>query len=295
MKPRVFLSHSKADSQFIERLASDLRAARIDVWYDEWEIPSGVSFRKRIFEEGISESDLFFVYLTPTSAASYWVERELDAAFVLDAEAKGGTLALFVDEEATRQKLSVDLRSLHCPVLNEKDYNRSFSHLIGRAWEAAVARRIRVAREEARAEVLTLQKTVAELQAQIVRLENASSVGVQPTLERLRATTFKVKGFEGREFTLDQLFAQLAASLAVGTTRSHVNVRLKKIMVPEIETKWDSPLYDLTGHQTSDILGALIIGRLVRVNPPVGDYDETYYLTELGALVAEQSTFGVGS
>ena len=88
MKPRVFLSHSKADRQFIERLANDLRAARIDVWYDEWEIPSGVSFRKRIFEDGITESDLFFVYLTAASAASHWSEREIDAAFVLDAEAR---------------------------------------------------------------------------------------------------------------------------------------------------------------------------------------------------------------
>ena len=141
--------------------------------------------------------------------------------------------------------------------------------------------------------MLALQKSLAESQAQIARLENASSVGVQPTLDRLKAKAYKVKDIEGRVFTLDQLFAELAASLAVGTHFSYLNFRLKQIMLPEIETSWDSPLYDLTGHQTHDILGALIIGRLVRVNPPVGEYAEAYYLTELGAIVAEQSTFGV--
>jgi hypothetical protein len=59
MKPRVFLSHSKKDRECIERIAADLRSARIDVWYDDWEIPPGSSLRAKIFEEGIPECDLF--------------------------------------------------------------------------------------------------------------------------------------------------------------------------------------------------------------------------------------------
>ena len=71
-RPRVFLSHSKRDRAFIERLASDLRLALIDVWYDDWEIPPGDSLRRRILSEGIPESDLFFIYITDNSLSSYW-------------------------------------------------------------------------------------------------------------------------------------------------------------------------------------------------------------------------------
>src|SRR5947209_231963 len=109
MKPTVFLSHSTHDRRFIERLARDLMEARLQVWYAGWEIPVGESFRRRIFEEGIPGCDLFFVYLTPASVKSYWVEKELDAGFIRDAEARGGFMALFVDAEETRQLLSLDL------------------------------------------------------------------------------------------------------------------------------------------------------------------------------------------
>src|SRR4051794_34340131 len=99
LKPIVFLSHTKSDRSIVERLATDLRLARIDVWYDDWEIPPGESFRRQIFEEGIPKSDLFFVYLTERSIQSYWVARELDGAFIRDAEARGGFLAFFVDSD----------------------------------------------------------------------------------------------------------------------------------------------------------------------------------------------------
>ena len=103
MKPRVFLSHSKSDREYIERLAMDLRSARIDVWYDDWEIPPGSSLRAKIFEEGITECDLFFIYLTKNSRDSSWVRWELDAAFVLELEKRGGFIAIFVDSDDTRQ------------------------------------------------------------------------------------------------------------------------------------------------------------------------------------------------
>lgn len=288
MKPRVFLSHSKTDKAFVERLAGDLRVARIDVWYDECEIPSGVSFRKRIFEDGITESDLFFVYLTPSSASSYWVARELDAAFVLDAEARGGTIAMFVDEDSTRQHLPVDLRSLHCPVLNDRDYARAFSHLIGRAWEAASSRRLKRAREESRSEILSLEKSVADLRTEIARLENSPSIGVDATIQRLQAIKFRIGDETGDTFSLYELFNALAPVLAVGAWRSLLDYHITKVMVAGIDMG-PKTLHEATGYQRHDILGPLIISRLVRVSPPVGDHDDQYYLTELGALVAERS------
>ncbi len=69
-KPTVFLSHSKKDRKFIEKIAQDLRKYRIDAWYDDWEIPPGKSLRKKIFEEGIANCNAFFVYLSLNSIDS---------------------------------------------------------------------------------------------------------------------------------------------------------------------------------------------------------------------------------
>ena len=136
MKPRIFLSHSKKDRKFILRLARDLQAANLDVWYDDWAILPGESLREKIFGEGISESDVFFIYLTPYSISSRWCKEELDAAFERDIERKGGFLALFVDADETRNKLTLDLRSKRCPVLNEESYALPLMQLISKAWEA---------------------------------------------------------------------------------------------------------------------------------------------------------------
>jgi TIR domain len=142
VKPRVFLSHAKTDRELIERLAADLRAARIEVWFDEWEIPTGTSLRQRVFN-GIARCDVFFVYLTEASRGSTWVERELDAAFVKDYETDGGSVALFVDSDATRRELPLDLRSLRVPVMSNEDYARPLADLVSRVWEVHERRLLR--------------------------------------------------------------------------------------------------------------------------------------------------------
>jgi len=40
-KPRVFLSHSKADIEFVQKLYDDLRISQIDPWLDSAEIRHG--------------------------------------------------------------------------------------------------------------------------------------------------------------------------------------------------------------------------------------------------------------
>ena len=62
MKPRVFLSHSKKDREYIEQLAMDLRSARIDVWYDDWEIPPGHLFEQKFLKKE-SLNAIFFCYI----------------------------------------------------------------------------------------------------------------------------------------------------------------------------------------------------------------------------------------
>lgn len=141
MKPRVFLSHSKADRDYIEKIANDLKSAQLDVWYDEWEIPAGASLRSKIFDDGIAKCDLFFVYLTPHSVASRWVREELDAAFVREFESRAGFLALFVDSDQTRESLGVDLRARKIPVIGGSLYVQGLLQICTQAWKAASERR----------------------------------------------------------------------------------------------------------------------------------------------------------
>jgi hypothetical protein len=284
MKPRVFLSHSKADRDFIEQLANDLRTARIDAWVDEWEIPPGHSFRRKIFEEGILSCDLFFVYLTPHSASSYWVQRELDAAFVRDAEARGGFLSLFVDRDATRRSLSLERQGLHSPEMNVEVYERPLRQLIAQSWEARQRVAMQEVREQAQLEVLKLQKALAELETKIVRLESAGAADKAAVLQRLAAVHFSIQGSGG--YTLAELFPKLAPAIASGAT----NYRLAQVLL-EVFGKKEvgyGKLYEATGYNIFDFVGPLVIARLVTIVPPHGDWDELLYLTELGVALANE-------
>lgn len=140
MRPRIFLSHSKKDQEFIKKLANDLKPARVEVWYDDWEIPPGASLRAKIFEEGIQGCDLFFVYLTESAVHSTWVQQELDAAFVTELETRGGFLALYVDSDKTREGLSLDLRSRRIPVINQQNYSERLLELVALAWDSFAKR-----------------------------------------------------------------------------------------------------------------------------------------------------------
>lgn len=111
---RVFLSHTSADKHFVVRLASDLRARSIDVWYDDWEIRVGDSLLDRV-EEGIRESGFLAVVLSSRSIQSSWVRRELNAALAEELQGKGVFVLPILLEDCQiplflRDKLYADFR-----------------------------------------------------------------------------------------------------------------------------------------------------------------------------------------
>jgi hypothetical protein len=83
----LFICHSSQDKSFIRRLASDLKANRLDVWVDEQEILVGDRIREKI-EAGIETSDYLAIVLSPASVNSPWVQRELDAKLFQEIEEK---------------------------------------------------------------------------------------------------------------------------------------------------------------------------------------------------------------
>jgi light-regulated signal transduction histidine kinase (bacteriophytochrome) len=78
-KPSIFLSHNKIDKQFARRLATDLKLAGAEVWFDEAEIKLGDSLISKI-ENGIDVTDYLGIVLSPDSVNSSWVRKEVEIA-----------------------------------------------------------------------------------------------------------------------------------------------------------------------------------------------------------------------
>ncbi len=278
MRPRVFLCHSKADQNFITQLAADLRPARVEVWYDDWEIPPGASLRSKIFESGIPGCDLFFVYLTQSSVESEWVKQELDAAFIIEFERKGSFMALFVDSDETRERLSADLRSRRIPPINTENYSERLLELTALSWEAFTKKSVTETRELNRIALLELKKIIVEQKLEIANLQSKDLVNYSRILKELDETNVKVSG---KEATLKELFLYLSNTLAVGDIDGVIYREIRRFF----GLKPDDEYAAGEGSTVIDILGQLIILGLVKVQPPIprGYTDkDMFYITEVG-------------
>ena len=283
MRPRIFLSHSKRDKAIIEKIANDLKSAHVDVWYDEWEIPPGDSFRRQI-TKGIVESDLFFVYLTDTSAKSYWVQHEIDTAFIKQATSGRNVLALFVDSDRTRQQLPIDIQAIHSPVFNYEDYRRPFSQLISRAWESYSQRIVQESISKSRTKQLELENQIKTLELTIARASSVDFADIEKMLNDIEGKKYLIAN---KEVTLRRVFELLSNALATSSSLAHLQyLLLRKIGVDKYSGDIKT-LGDVSEYRISDIIGPLVILGLVHIQPPHGDIlDDYYYLTELGKKIA---------
>jgi len=86
--PRIFISHSSADSDFVDWLADGLTSFGLPIWYDKWEIMVGDSIVRKI-NEGLKTADYLAVVLSRASVMSRWVQEELNAATMSMIESEG--------------------------------------------------------------------------------------------------------------------------------------------------------------------------------------------------------------
>jgi DNA-binding transcriptional LysR family regulator len=77
--PQVFISYSRADKEFADRLRLDLLSIGLSVWKDDKDIIPGDSSSKSI-EQAINTSDYFLLVLSLSSTSSNWVDREYRSA-----------------------------------------------------------------------------------------------------------------------------------------------------------------------------------------------------------------------
>lgn len=76
---KLFISYNHDDKEFARRLAVDLQRLGIDIWLDELQCEIGCSLFEAV-QRGISASEYVGVVLTPSSVASPWVQKEVEAA-----------------------------------------------------------------------------------------------------------------------------------------------------------------------------------------------------------------------
>ncbi len=76
---KVFVSYSRRNKSFAERLARDLSDAGMEVWVDFRQIHGGEMWQEEIYR-GIELSGIVIVCLSPPAVASEWVQREIESA-----------------------------------------------------------------------------------------------------------------------------------------------------------------------------------------------------------------------
>lgn len=75
---QVFISYSREDRAFVERLSRDLRAEGIVTWQDTEQIKAGQNWRKAI-EEGLRRSAALIYVASKHSSRSKWMLNEMQA------------------------------------------------------------------------------------------------------------------------------------------------------------------------------------------------------------------------
>lgn len=86
-RPKLFISYSHQDQNFVKKLARDLKKHGINVWIDFQEIKVGDSIIEKI-NEAIENNNYLAIVLSPHSVNSHWVRRELAAGLIKELEKK---------------------------------------------------------------------------------------------------------------------------------------------------------------------------------------------------------------
>lgn len=76
---KVFISHSSKDDALATKIATYLKDAGLDVWYDKYEIMPGDNWADKI-AQGLRESDAMVILLTEGALRSEFMRRDIDFA-----------------------------------------------------------------------------------------------------------------------------------------------------------------------------------------------------------------------
>jgi len=112
---KVFLSHSTKDKQFVEALAAELKAEKIEPWICEVDVEFGGNFVAEI-NEGLRDADLTILFWSPEAARSGWTQLEwtsVTAREIFESRTRLGVVLLrdCAIPELLRVKHRIDART----------------------------------------------------------------------------------------------------------------------------------------------------------------------------------------
>lgn len=84
----VFLSYNQKDQTRVRRLAERLKDAGLRVWFAEWNVKAGEIISLKV-DEGLEESRVLVLCMSPNALASGWVALERSTAVHRDPSNEG--------------------------------------------------------------------------------------------------------------------------------------------------------------------------------------------------------------
>lgn len=188
-KPRVFLSHSKKNVDFIENLANDLRKCQIEPWLDTDQIRHGKSWQDSIFEFGLPTCDAVIVYFTEISIQSVVVKKEMDVGLLQNLKDSNIAFLPYVSDERLRQQLRPDIQALQVPEWNETNYHLLLPRVVAEIWRSYLERTIDLAVKDERLKRVQLE---LELEKRNNQSNNVFSPSENAEFEHIRKSFDKV-------------------------------------------------------------------------------------------------------
>ncbi|MCP4140536.1 MAG: toll/interleukin-1 receptor domain-containing protein [Chloroflexi bacterium] len=82
LQKHIFISYSRRDKTVMKRVVSFLHNQELRVWVDDEKLKSGTTAWEEEIEEAIPRAAVIVVLLSPSSAESIWVQREIKLALL---------------------------------------------------------------------------------------------------------------------------------------------------------------------------------------------------------------------
>lgn len=116
----IFISYSRADAEFAQKVAEDLRAHGVNIWLDKIDIPVGSRWDRAV-EEALETCGRLLLVMSPTSVGSENVMDEISEAFQNNKQII----------PILHQPCEVPMRIRRLQYIDfTKDYNTAFTRLI---------------------------------------------------------------------------------------------------------------------------------------------------------------------
>jgi len=132
--PRAFLCHASENKPLARQIAHSLQGVGVGTFFDEWEIRSGDSLRRKI-DAGLEGCTHFIALLTPESIHKPWVEAEMDAAFVRKVEGQCRFIPL--RNRLPHSELPALLKGVLSPEIDDNNYDADLAKLVSDIYEVS--------------------------------------------------------------------------------------------------------------------------------------------------------------